>query len=64
MQLFAEKGVHILDPAAALCDENGNFPVVIRDAVIYYDNDHLTVAGAKRLSHLFEKAIHDALLGE
>ena len=55
-QLQRDCGVKLLDPLPYLCDQkqcfgsNGNVP-------LYFDDDHLSMRGAKRLSPLFEPIV-------
>src|SRR6056297_18718 len=55
--------VQVVDPAPFLADEEQRCRIVMDDEALYWDNHHLTVAGAHRLVPMFNKLFGE-LFGE
>lgn len=47
----------VINPAPFLTDDNGRCRIVMGDVSLYYDNNHLSVAGANRLIPMFEQVL-------
>jgi hypothetical protein len=48
------ENVHLLDPAAHLCDSSGFCHAVENERALYSDNNHLSFYGAMKLRPMFE----------
>jgi hypothetical protein len=53
-QQISEMGVPVLDPAGYFLNGDGLYGVVRNEKILYYDYQHLTVAGSELLTPLFE----------
>ncbi|MCC9601774.1 acyltransferase [Stieleria sp. JC731] len=59
LQRMAADEVTVLDPAPHLVDDSDRCRIVFGDKCMYWDNDHLTVSGALRLTGMFRHAFED-----
>jgi len=49
-----QAGATVLDTGPSLLNSQGQYDIIRDDQLLYYDNHHLTVAGARVLTPLFE----------
>ncbi len=55
---ISKMGAIVLDPAPYFLNSDGLYGIVKNDKLLYRDGNHLTVAGAKLLSPMFEPIFH------